>query len=255
MVSISTYLKTLKSAQIAKDAEALSAIKVVLHGIVPELKAAEGAKKDLLKVIISPEQMKLIKHSLSQDALEVIKIHKLANIETTKTSKEIFYNFFGMNDSWPLGRNLLGGFMVHCPEYPTYFIPAYTQAKSTGDASDLKKGEGPRGLITGGLEGIAVGALVSGRFLKPKEMVPYIILGAGLQLFSCKVFPWLGEKVGQYQYNKKLLLNAQNPTKQNDAPPKELSKPIQKANAVSPKFQGRNQYGRQNIFSPSSLKI
>lgn len=128
-------------------------------------------------------------------------LKKTANIDPDKfDAKKVIFNFFGMNKTWPIWRNLAGGLMVHSPEYPTYFIPAYTQAKASGEAKDLKKGEGPRGLITGGLEGVAVGALVSGRHLHWKQMGPYILLGAGLQYFSSKFFPWLGEKMGREIY-------------------------------------------------------
>lgn len=157
---------------------------------------------------IPNKSQELFKELLSSDALEAAQKYKMINIETTKSLKEVFYNFFGMNKHWNWKRNVAGIFMVHCPEYPTYFIPSFTQAQATGDASELKKGEGPRGLITGGLEGIAVGALVSGEFLKPREMVPYIALGMGLQYFSCKFFPWLGEKIGGYLYKKKMWDNA-----------------------------------------------
>lgn len=154
-----------------------------------------------------PEEIKEMKKLLNSEAIDRMLEKKLIKFESTKSIKEIFYNFLGMNEDWHVGRNILGGFMVHAPEYPTYIIPAYTQAKATGDASSLKRGEGPRGLITGMLEGVAVGALVSGKKLNPKEMGPYILLGAGMQLFSATVFPWLGEKIGQYEYRKN------NPTK------------------------------------------
>jgi len=173
-------------------------VQKMLYNLIPELEAA----KDKLAFKLSKDQLKLINDHLSQDAIDTIHHFKLANIAPAKGAKEIFYHFFGMNENWNLGRNIAGGLMVHCPEWPTYFIPAYTQSKATGDASDLKKGEGARGILTGGLEGIAVGALVSGRMLKPKEMVPYIILGAALQLFSSKIFPWAGEKLGRIEYNK-----------------------------------------------------
>lgn len=151
---------------------------------------------------LTPEQLEIVKKKVPHHTLEIISLHKIADIKSDKGPKDIFYNFFGMDETWPLWRNVMGLVMVHSPEYPTYFIPAYTQSKATGEAGDLKKGEGPRGLITGGLEGIAVGALVSGRKLKFKEMVPYIGLGMGLQMISCTVFPWLGEKMGRNIYNK-----------------------------------------------------
>lgn len=130
-----------------------------------------------------------------------------------KNAKEIFFEFFGMNKFWNTWRNVGGLLMVHCPEWPTYFIPAFTQAKASGTAHDMKKGEIPRGLITGALEGLAVGALVSGEKLKPREMGPYVILGAGLQLFSCLFFPWVGEKVGKSVYKKHLKEGTLPPAK------------------------------------------
>ncbi|MFA7658351.1 MAG: hypothetical protein WCY19_02855 [Candidatus Gastranaerophilaceae bacterium] len=174
---------------------------------------------------------------------------KIIDFGTAKSLKEVFYTFFGMNKDWKLGRNVLGFFMVHCPEYPTYFIPTFTQAKATGDAGHLKKGEGPRGLITGGLEGVAVGALVSGEFLKPREMVPYIILGAGLQFFSSKFFPWIAEKMGRHIYKKRLHAQQKNMVRK--AVP--LEKPEQKQEQkVAPKFAGMYSY---SPFLKGNLKI
>lgn len=161
--------------------------------------------------VLSKNEQKVVKNStFSEDVKENFISNKKNGFEHSKNIKEICFHFFGMNDNWPIWRNLLGGLMVHAPEYPTYFIPAYTQAKATGNADDLKKGEGPRGLITGGLEGLAVGALVSGRFLKAKEMLPYVLLGMGLQFFSSKVFPWIGEKAGCYAYRNNLQQKFEN---------------------------------------------
>lgn len=203
--------------------------------------------KDILKKspIKDPEALKSI---FTQDVVDFVKKNKLAPVETKKTFNDLLFNFFGMNEHWSFGRNLLGGFMVHCPEYPTYFIPAYTQAKSTGDAKDLKKGEGPRGLITGGLEGIAVGALVSGEFLKPREMGPYIILGAALQLFSSTVFPWLGEKMGRQIYNKKM----QNLTDGLMVKLDNIEKPNPDQSEQKTSFTGVK---RHNIFNSGRMKI
>lgn len=163
----------------------------------------------VIKKIINDPDLK--KAFFTQDVLDSDEFSKVVkNNKTAKSPTEIFLNFFGMNENWPIWRSMLGGALVHSPEYPTYFIPAYTQAKATGDAGELKKGEGPRGLITGGLEGLAVGALVSGKNLKPREMVPYVILGAGLQYISSKFFPWLGEKWGRAIYLRNLSKNGQS---------------------------------------------
>lgn len=145
-----------------------------------------------------------IKNIFAQDAWEVIRKDNLAKVDAHKGTKEVFYNFFGMNNNWKTGRNILGMVMVHCPEYPTYFIPTYTQTSQTGNAGHIKKGEKIRGLLTGGLEGLAVGALVSGEKIKGREMVPYIVLGAALQLLSSMLFPWLGEVMGKQAYKKKV---------------------------------------------------
>lgn len=212
----------------------------------------------LLKKIIPTgvDNLKSFLNMLNHDAKDYIIHHNLANISPTKGAKEIFYNFFGMNENWNIGRNILGLLMVHSPEYPTYFIPAFTQAKETGDSGHIKKGEGIRGLLTGALEGIAVGALVSGAKLKPKEMIPYIALGAALQYASGKFFPWLGEKVGQYLYNEKMK-------KQSDLPAsvkpvtaeKSEDKPLNQVSVVkksTPQFKGRNLY---SPYVSGSLKI
>ncbi len=145
-----------------------------------------------------------IKNIFSQDAWEVIRKNKLAKMDDHKGAKEVFYNFFGMNENWKWGRNIGGLIMVHCPEYPTYFIPTYSQTSQTGNPGHVKNGEKFRGVLTGGLEGLAVGALVSGEKLKGREMVPYIILGAVLQLISSTLFPWLGEIVGKRVYKDKV---------------------------------------------------
>ncbi len=159
----------------------------------------------ILKSMIKPlpkEEHQLLKEVLSSDALDAIDKHGLAQLDHHKSKKEIFFHFFGMNKNWKWGRNIAGLLLVHSPEYPTYFLPAFNQAKETGDAHELKKGEGLRGFLTGCLEGAAVGALVSGEKMKGREMVPYILLGAGLQFLSAKVFPIIGEKAGKYLYHK-----------------------------------------------------
>lgn len=166
-------------------------------------KALESLNKIPEFVKLSTEEKKVVKNSLfSEDINQQFSRAKKEGFDEHKSIKEMVFHFFGMNENWSIGRCLLGGFLVHSPEYPTYFIPAFTQATATGDAKELKKGEGPRGLITGAMEGIAVGALVSGGEMKlGREMVPYIIMGAGLQFFSSKVFPWLGEKAGRLVYD------------------------------------------------------
>lgn len=116
---------------------------------------------------------------------------------------------------WPMWRNIIGASLVILPEVPTYFIPAFNQAKATGNAKELKKGEGPRGLITGGLEGVAVGAITSGREIDPRKLVPFIILGAAMQFVSSKVFPIVGENLGKIIYKHhlkqgKVILKCEN---------------------------------------------
>ncbi|HNW26376.1 MAG TPA: hypothetical protein PLG15_01615 [Candidatus Gastranaerophilaceae bacterium] len=164
----------------------------------------------------------------------------MVNTEQTKNLKRIFFEFFGMRENWKWKRNILGLLMVHAPEYPTYLIPAYTQAKATGNAKELKKGEGLRGFLTGMLEGLAVGALVSGEKLKIKEMIPFIVLGAGLQFFSSQFFPWAAEKVGKHIYLKNRK--------------KSISKQITNIsnNKIKPVFQN---FKGQNIYPKNSIKI
>ncbi len=221
---------------------------------MPLPKAILAELKNMIeKVSLTPDAMKIL---LSDDAYHTVAHHKLADIQPTKGPKEIIYNFFGMKDYWKTGRNIAGMLMVHSPEYPTYFIPAFTQTKETGNSGHIKEGEGIRGLITGGLEGIAVGALVSGAKLKPKEMIPYVILGAGLQYLSSKLFPWLGEKAGLYLYNKKIKQNTDlaqgvKPI----ATEKSNEQPLSKTSTIktpNPQFKGRSLYGN---FNSGSLKI
>lgn len=118
-------------------------------------------------------------------------------------AKQVVGKFFSIDEKWSWKRNLLGAFLVYLPEIPAYFIPSYTQSKNTGCAKDLKHGEGIRGLITGGLEGLAVGAIVSGKEMSVKKIAPYFLLGAILQFGSSLVLPIIGEKVGKFAYNKR----------------------------------------------------
>lgn len=186
----------------------LEQVKPILYKIVPELQQAEQNGIDPMTVKLTEEQIKQIKLVFSEEVLEEIKKHKLANLDSTKTLKEVFYYYFGMGENWHFSRNLLGMFLVQLPEYPSYLIPSYTQAKATGNATILKKTEGIRGVFTGCLEGIAVGALFSGERLKPKEMVPFIALGIAMQYISSKVFPFIAEKVGKRVYESNLKTGA-----------------------------------------------
>lgn len=166
------------------------------------------------KNLSKEEQKNVLGNVFNDEAQKVLEKSNLCKLE--KSAKDIIFDSFGMHENWKLGRNALGCFLVNLPEYPTYFIPAFTQSKTTGDAKDLKKGEGPRGMITGLLDGIAVGALVSGEKIKfGKEMIPFAILGMTIQMVSGTVFPWLGEKAGQCIYRKNLQkqtpLASQNP--------------------------------------------
>lgn len=198
------------------------------------------------KNLSEAEMLDLKKTFTSSDVHEVLSKDNVKGFGHTKKMKEIFFNFFGMNENWSWGRNIGGMFMVHCPEYPTYFIPSYSQSKATGEAGHVKKGEIPRGLITGGLEGIAVGALVSGEKIKGKEMVPYVILGAGLQFISCTVFPWLGEKLGRYQYNQKMIKQGKPTVSATQTVEKianvDNNKPTKPANPAKPSFSGKQLY-------------
>lgn len=207
------------------------------------------------------EQKSLKKRVFSEDLQEVFRSENKPDFEPSKSPKEIFYHFFGMNENWKWGRNILGMVMVHCPEYPTYFIPTYSQTKETGNCGHVKKGEKFRGLLTGGLEGLAVGALVSGAKLKGKEMVPYIVLGAGLQLLSSMLFPWLGEVTGKQVYKKKVASGEIDPSKVSfkalgAGNLHDPDNPIKPDNPDNPKkppaFSGRIPYN--NVYS-SRLKI
>lgn len=209
------------------------------------VQAASLKLNELIKGL-NPERKKALIKSIPSDSILDSEHGKDFKLPENASFKEIVFHFFGMDKNWKLGRNLAGGFMVHAPEYPTYFIPAFTQARATGDATEMKKGEGPRGIITGMLEGVAIGALVSGRAIKPAEWIPYIFLGAALQLFSSKVFPWLGEKMGRQLYlrrqesNKSEMAKSelQNPDVSN--PVKESVKSTQKPE--TPAFKGRYLY-------------
>lgn len=117
--------------------------------------------------------------------------------------KNVFNEFFSTKKEWTMRRNIIGAFLVYLPEIPAYFIPSYTQSKKTGSAKDLKHGEGIRGLITGALEGVAVGAIVSKKDIKFEKIVPFAIFGAAVQFMSSMILPRIGEKVGTFVYNKR----------------------------------------------------
>lgn len=198
--------------------------------------------KDLVKV----EQKSVLKNVFNEEAQDVLINYKKAGFESDKGLKDVFYNFFGMHENWPAGRNLTGCFLVGLPEYPAYFLPAYTQSKTTGDAKELRKGEGTRGLITGCLEGIAVGALVSGRKVNFRGLLPYVALGMSMQFFSSKVFPYIGEKAGQHVYKRNQAMHP-NPDNPIMKPPlivdnQALAKP-------QPPF---GTYQRQNMSKPNN---
>lgn len=240
-MGLSDWIKKFNADKKSRNIALKDNTRNLLYNLLPGLKDA----KNPLDFIIDDKQKHALGTLLSQNALEKIEKHKMINLKDKKSLKEMFYHFFGMDEHWPIWRNLLGGFMVHSPEYPTYFIPAFTQASATGEAKDLKKGEGFRGILTGALEGIAVGALVSGRRLKFSEMGPYILMGAGLQYFSSKFFPWIGEKMGRQVYNNKKLLNFVSPDEKIAVklPEDENSSSGQdKPNVSKPEFSGKNLY-------------
>lgn len=157
----------------------------------------------------SKQDYKAVKSWLNDDALDVINKNKLAGVEHdapkcfSESFKKVVGKFFSINEKWSWKRNLFGAFLVYCPEIPAYFIPSYTQSKKTGTAKDLKHGEGIRGLVTGGLEGLAVGAIVSGKEMTTGKIAPYFVLGAVLQFMSSLILPKVGEKVGTFVYNKR----------------------------------------------------
>lgn len=203
---------------------------------------------------LTPKRRIALSKKLPSDSLLDSENGKDFKLPKNKNIKEVFFHFFGMDENWSLLRNCLGLLMVHCPEYPTYFIPAFTQAKQTGDAKEMKKGEGIRGIITGGLEGIAVGALVSGKKIRPKEMIPYIFLGAGLQLISSLVFPWLGEKIGKYLYNKRMYEKPNGITPKTDisANNDQPLTQVQSSNSNPIQFKAKMPYSK---IPSGSLKI
>lgn len=121
----------------------------------------------------------------------------------SNTFKNVFNEFFSTKKEWTMRRNIIGAFLVYLPEIPAYFIPSYTQSKNTGCAKDLKHGEGIRGLLTGGLEGMAVGAIVSKEHIRAGKIIPFAIFGAAVQLMSSLILPKIGEKVGTFVYNKR----------------------------------------------------
>lgn len=241
--SIVKWIKGINIAKEARVAQEFAEAKLLLFKIAPELETMTDNER--MAYDIPKDKLSKIK-LLSHENIETLRSNKFVNIKVEEGWKDILSNFFGMHENWPVGRNSLGCFLVGLPEYPAYFIPAFTQAKNTGDAHELKKGEGTRGLITGGLEGIAVGALVSGRDISVKGLLPYVCLGMAMQFSSSKLFPVLGEKAGQILYRKKqtALPKPDNPT--NVSPVSEVKTPL----ATAPTSFGRLQ--KQNISRPST---
>lgn len=240
---------------------------------------------DCLKVMVKAVQEHggvVEQKLLSGDSLNAIKEHKLDvadAVDFLGKAKQVVGKFFSIDENWSWKRNLLGAFLVYCPEIPAYFIPSYTQAKNTGCAKDLKHGEGVRGLITGGLEGLAVGAIVSGKEMSFKKIAPFFALGAILQFGSSLVLPKIGEKVGTFVHNKRKYAEkleeiidipfgsdpttAQLQTAQKPQVPIQLSAPqrpqspqkpqaTQAPNANQPQFKGVMPY---NQFNRGSLKV
>jgi len=167
------------------------------------------SESKFFKSLNNEEKYKVIKGTFSDNGQD--NLQKNNHFNPMSKIGDLWKNYFGMDESWSFGRNALAFMLVQLPEVPAYFIPAYTQAKNAGDAKALKKGEGYRGLMSGALEGLAVGAIVSGKNMKfGKEMIPYVCIGASMQFLSSKIFPWVGEKFGSLQYVKKASKAALN---------------------------------------------
>jgi len=174
--------------------------------------------------------------------------------------KNTFCEFLSIDKKGKLNRNILGAILVLLPEMPAYFIPAYSEAKATGDAKNIKKGEGLRGLLTGALEGLAVGAIVStvdkaaesgikdaAKKLNFKRIFPFVVVAAAVQFVSSKVFPVIGEKIGRAVYLKN------NPVSNSSQPP--VQKPAELATgtpAATNQLKGASLYP---AVKSGSLKI
>ena len=226
-----------------KGIKNLEAVAVDLYNKLIEL--------PVFKKLSSDERKATLKNLFGEDTQDILFNKKNADVDTAQNAKDICLKFFGLNENWSLGKNLFIGALVQLPDIPSYFMPAYTQSKSTGDAKALKKGEGTRGLLTGSLEGVAVGALVSGRKLvkNPLTMVPYILLGAGVQFISSKIFPFIGEKAGQYFYRKN------HPSPNTKIISDLASNSAQKPAVLNTNKSALNTYPKQNIQNNSGLKI
>jgi len=166
--------------------------------------------------------------------------------------KDVFNEFFSTKKQWTMRRNIIGALLVYIPEIPAYFIPSYTQAKQTGNAKDLKKGEGIRGLVTGGLEGMAVGAIVSKETIKVGKLIPFAIFGAAVQFMSSMLLPRVGEKVGKYVYNKRAYANKIDGAIEIPLGSEPMQTQLTTPNSNSPQFKGKMPYSR---ISGTSLRI
>ena len=136
------------------------------------------------------------------------------NNNTLKLIQTSIYESLGIMSGKNGKRNAIAAALTFAPNIPSYVIPAYSQASKTGDAENIEKLEGIRGVLTGGLDGAAIGALTARKNgLTAQRIGIFIGIGALLDYISSTILPPLGERLGKKVYQLKQDKNKTDETK------------------------------------------
>jgi len=126
--------------------------------------------------------------------------------------KTATHQTFGIDPTKNLTRNAVATILVMAPNIPTYFIPSYSEAVKTGSAKNVKKNEGLRGILTGGMDGAAAGALTAiGQKITFKRIAVFTALGMVIDWVASKVLSNMGKSVGITIYRKNRKNELQKP--------------------------------------------
>ncbi|OGI19919.1 MAG: hypothetical protein A2287_10060 [Candidatus Melainabacteria bacterium RIFOXYA12_FULL_32_12] len=121
-----------------------------------------------------------------------------STLQLVKTS---FQESLGIISGKSRKENAVAAALTFAPNIPAYLMPSYFQASKAGNAENIEKSEGLRGIITGGLDGAVIGALTARKkALTPKRISIFIGIGALLDYISSRILPPLGEKLGKKVY-------------------------------------------------------
>lgn len=122
--------------------------------------------------------------------------------------RSTLHEAYGIAEKTPLRKNAIAATICYLPCIPNYMIPAYSQTVETGSAKGVKKREGLRGILTGALDGAAIGAITArGMKLTFKRVAVFAAVMACADYISSKFLPILGEKLGKMVYNMKQKKN------------------------------------------------